>query len=225
MLVPRKRQVIARIFELPPPRLSIPRRGPSWPFRGPGVRRVVSQSQAGPREASGQGALPGQEEFSPGNSEQCRQTTEPPGFLPSPHKPPCQRQRVCETLPGGQWELKGPQGSLAVVTLFLRSPGEGGFLKTAIHTAMGSSCCGGQAPDGDLSPVSGPRLSHPRAPPYRPISPGPPQMQGTPGLRWDLWLNNFGVGDMWVRSPVHSFTGCVTWGKLVNLSVPQFLHV
>lgn len=175
MLVPRKCQVIARIFEFPqgsaPQGGALP--GPSEVLESV---RVVSQSQAGPREASGQGALPGQEELSPGNSEQCRQTTEPPGFLPSPHRPPCQRQRVCETLPGGQWKLKGPQSSLAVVTPFLRSPGEGGFLKTAIHTAMGSSCCGGQAPDGDLSPQSQvPGLHTPGLLPVGPYLPGLPR--------------------------------------------------
>ena len=35
-----------------------------------------------------------------------------------------------------------------MVTLFLHSPGEGGFLQTAIHTVIGPSCCGSQAPDG-----------------------------------------------------------------------------
>lgn len=61
-----------------------------------------------------------------------------PGFLPSPHRLPCQRQRVCETLLGGQWGLEGPPSSLAVVTLLLHSPGEGGFPKTAICIVMGS---------------------------------------------------------------------------------------
>ena len=45
------------------------------------------------------------------------------------------------------------------------------------------------------------------------------------GVGGDLWLKNFGVGNMCVISPVHSFAGCVTLGNLVNLSVPQFPHV
>lgn len=124
-----------------------------------------------------------QEEPSPGNSEQFRQTTGPPGFLPCPHRLPCQRQRVCETLSGGQWELEGPRGSLSVVTIFLRSPREGGFRKTAIHTVIGSSCCGRQAPDGGPT-ISGPRPPDLRAPPCRPTFPGPPQMQGLPGCSY-----------------------------------------
>ena len=122
--------------------------GPSGTLASVGF---VSQSQTGPRRAAGQGALAGralkrapQEGLSPGNSEPCWQTTGPPGFLLPAHRLPRQRQRVCETLPGRQWELKGPQGSLAVVALFLRGPGEGGFLKMALHTVMGSSCCGTQ---------------------------------------------------------------------------------
>lgn len=122
--------------------------GPSGTLASVGF---VSQSQTGPRRATGQGALAGralkrapQEGFSPGNSEPCWQTTGPPGFLLPAHRLPRQRQRVCETLPGRQWELKGPQGSLAVVALFLHGPGEGGFLKMALHTVMGSSCCGRQ---------------------------------------------------------------------------------
>lgn len=128
----------------------------------------VPETQTGPWKSSGQGARRASrrappEEPSPGSSEQCRQTTGPPGFLPCPHRLPCQRQRVCETLSGGQWELEGPPGSLAVVALFLHSPGEDGFLMTAIHTVIGPSCCGGPAPGGGPTTArllaSGPRGS------------------------------------------------------------------
>lgn len=112
-----------------------------------------------------------QEELSPGNSEQGRQTTGPPGFLPSPHRLPCQRHQVCETLQGGQWELKGFQGSLVVVTLFLHGPGEGGFLKMAI-ALMGSSCWGRQAPGGGPA-TPGCWSPGPRLLPTAPISWGP----------------------------------------------------
>lgn len=125
-----------------------------------------------------------------------------PSFLPSPHRLPCQRQQVCETLPGGQWELKGPQGSLTVVTLFFCSPGEGGFLKTAIHAVMESSCCGRRAPDSN--PIM------PRAPDSNPgLFPVGPDFLGPCGHRepldtdlgWHLCIKDFGVRDHMDHTP------------------------
>ena len=105
--VPRKLQTpqVSHQNLRAPPRPSSQTMGPPGPSEVLEWAGVVSQSQAGPWEAPGQGALAQQEELSPGNSEQCRQTTEPPGFLPSPHRRPCQRQRLCETLPGGWPQL------------------------------------------------------------------------------------------------------------------------
>lgn len=156
-----------------------------------------------------------QEELSPGNSEQGRQTTGPPGFLPSPHRLPCQRHQVCETLQGGQWELKGFQGSLVVVTLFLHGPGEGGFLKMAIRT-NGIQLLG---ETGTWWWPCHPRLlvSRPQAPPYSPHLLGPHRGRGPldTAAGCHLWLKDFGVR-------VHGLSAQFTVFLAVRFGASQF---
>lgn len=126
---------------LPGPTEPWPRRvclsGPDRAQEGLGIGVLASGPGCCPDRALSRprGRSPAQETLSNATDHRA------PRLPASPHWLPRQRQLVCETLSGRQWELEGPQGSLPVVTLCLRSPGEGGFLQTAIHTVIAPSCC------------------------------------------------------------------------------------